>query len=282
MKRLLLTGSGGLIGRHIRDPAYELVRADVDLLEPGAAADLVARARPTHLLHLAWETEPGVFFASPQNVRWLESSLALLRAFAAAGGKRAVIAGSCAEYDWSTAPSRCSERSTPLAPATLYGACKHALHMAGGAFCVEAGVSFAWGRVFFLHGPGEDERRLVPSLARKLLARQPAPMTHGRQVRDFMHSSDVAAAFLALLGSEVEGPVNIASGEPRTLAELGTLIARCAGAPADLLRLGELQERTGEPAALVADVACLREQVGWRPRLSFEQGVADSVEGWRG
>ncbi len=281
MKRLLLTGSGGLIGRHIRDPAYELVRADVDLLQPGAAADLVARVRPTHLLHLAWETEPGVFYASPQNVRWLESSLALLRAFAAAGGERAVIAGSCAEYDWSAARGRCSERSTPLAPATLYGACKHALQVAGGAFCAEAGVSFAWGRVFFLHGPGEDERRLLPSLARKLLASQPAPMSHGRQVRDFLHSSDVAAAFLALLGSEVEGPVNIASGEPRTLAELGALIARCAGAPADLLRLGELQERAGEPAVLVADVACLREEVGWRPRLSFEQGVADSVEGWR-
>lgn len=280
MKRLLVTGSGGLIGRHMRPAAgFEVVRADVDLLEPGAAEGLVARTRPTHLLHLAWETEPGAFWSSPANVRWLECSLALLRSFAAAGGERAVLAGSCAEYDWAAA-GRCSEVSTPLAPATLYGACKHALGIAGGACCREAGVSFAWGRVFFLHGPGEDERRLLPSLARALLAGEPAPMSHGRQVRDFLHSSDVAAAFLALLESGVEGPVNIASGEPRSLAEFGEQVARCAER-ADLLRLGELPERSGEPGELVADVARLRDEVGWRPRLTFEQGIASSVAGWR-
>jgi len=257
-----------------------VARADADLLEPGAAEDLVARVRPTHLLHFAWETEPGAFWSSPRNVRWVESSLALLRAFAAAGGERAVLAGSCAEYDWSSAGLRCSELSTPLAPATLYGACKHALQLAGGAFCREVGVSFAWGRIFFLHGPGEDERRLLPSLARAMLAGRPAPMTHGRQVRDFLHSSDVAAAFVALLESGVEGAVNIASGEPRSLAEFGEQVARSAGRK-DLLRPGELPERAGEAAALVADVTRLHEEVGWQPRLTFEQGIADSVAGWR-
>ena len=55
---------------------------------------------PTHLLHLAWYAEPGLFWRSPENLRWVEASLRLLRAFAEHGGQRAVMAGSCAEYAW--------------------------------------------------------------------------------------------------------------------------------------------------------------------------------------
>ncbi|GAC1438827.1 MAG: NAD(P)-dependent oxidoreductase [Solirubrobacteraceae bacterium] len=280
MRRLLITGASGFVGRHLEPRGFtEVHRPRVDLLEPDAAARLVAELRPTHLLHLAWFAEPGAFWSSPENTRWVEASLRLLREFVAAGGERAVLAGSCAEYDWGVG-GRCHEERTPLAPATLYGASKHAVRLAGQALCAERGVSFAWGRVFFLHGPGEDPRRLLPSLARRMLAGEPAPMSHGRQVRDFLHVADVAGAFTALLDSRLEGALNIGSGEPHTLAELAALVARETGRP-ELLRVGALPAREGEPAELVADVGRLRGELGWRPSLSFAEGIADSVRSWR-
>ena len=57
--------------------------------------------RPEVLIHLAWYAEHGKYWTSPENVRWVEASLALLRGFAAAGGRRVVMAGTCAEYEWS-------------------------------------------------------------------------------------------------------------------------------------------------------------------------------------
>jgi nucleoside-diphosphate-sugar epimerase len=260
-----------------------------DLLDDRASAAAVREIAAERLLHFAWTTEHGRFWSAPENLDWVLATLRLLRSFADAGGRRAAIAGTCAEYDWSAAATAqpCLERgrgaraATPEAPATLYGTCKLATRLIAESFARGAGVSLAWGRVFLLYGPGEDERRLVPSVARALLRGEEAPASDGAQVRDFMHVDDVAAGFVALLRSEVEGPVNIASGEGVPIADVLALVARAAGRP-ELLRLGELPRRDGEPDRLLADVARLREEVGFRPRVGLEEGIAGTVESLRG
>ena len=298
MKRVLVTGAGGFVGRHALAPlaerGYEVHAVSrsrlgpeqsgvswhaADLLAPGAAERLCAQVRPTHLLHLAWYTEPGHYWRSPENLRWVEASLALLRAFGGEGGLRVVTAGTCAEYDWA-AGARCDERSTPVRPATLYGACKGALATIQRAYAAEAGLSQAWGRLFFLYGPDEHPTRLVASVASALLAGRPAECTSGEQRRDFLHAADAADAFAALLDGEVEGPVNIASGESVPVRHVISRIARLAGNP-DLVRLGARPTPAGEPAELGARVERLRDEAGWRPRRSLEDGLAEVVAWWR-
>jgi nucleoside-diphosphate-sugar epimerase len=204
MRRVLLTGATGFIGRHapaaLRARGFEVhavttgespavaAEGDVaawhraDLLDPAVARTLVEQVRPTHLLHLAWYAEHGLFWSSTENLRWTEASLRLLRAFGETGGERAVMAGTCAEYDWS-ASGRFVEGEAPLAPATLYGTCKHALRLVGEAWCEQNGVEFAWGRIFLVFGPGEHPERLVPAVAGAVLSGQPArlPLQRGRR-----------------------------------------------------------------------------------------------------
>lgn len=295
--RVLVTGAAGLIGRgcvaQLAARGWQVhavsrrPRADgdgvawhaADLLEPGAAARVVDEARPTHLVHLAWETAHGAFWTSPDNLRWVAASLDLARAFAEAGGRRAVVAGTCAEYRWGD-DAPLVEGSSPLEPATLYGASKHALHLVLQAYAAQAGVSLAWGRVFFLYGPGESPGRLVPSLALAMLDGRPAECSHGRQVRDFLHVDDAGRAFAALLAGDVEGPVNIASGRPASIAEVARLLGEATGRP-DLLRLGARPAPAGEPAVIAADVARLRDEVGWRPRQGLDQGLRATVDALR-
>jgi nucleoside-diphosphate-sugar epimerase len=279
VSRVLVTGATGFIGRHARAAleraGHDVVVMRVDLLHPRAAPVLVEAARATHLLHLAWYAVPGKFWSAPENAEWLEATVRLLRAFYDAGGQRAVAAGTCAEYDWE-GDGLLSERETPIRPATPYGRAKaEAFERAG-----ELGGELAWGRVFFLYGPGEHPDRLVSSVARRLLAGEEAPTTEGAQVRDFMHVADVAGAFAALLDSGVTGAVNIGSGEPVTVREVVEEIARAAGHP-ELLRAGALPQREGEPPQLVADVTRLRDDVGFRPRYDLRSGIADAVEWWR-
>lgn len=297
MKRVLLTGAGGFVGRRCvpellargyevhtvgrpaaptdEDPAG-LHHHAVDLLDAASVRALLTKVAPTHMLHLAWYTEHGKFWTAVENLAWVGASLSLFEAFAAAGGRRVVAAGTCVEY----APegdAPCQEFSTPLAPTTLYGACKHATRTALEAFARQEGMSHAWGRLFFPYGPGEPGARLVPSVARALLAGEPALCTHGRQVRDFIHVEDAAAAFVALLDSGVEGAVNVASGRPVTLAEVVGKVAASAGRP-DLVRLGARPAPAGEPHALYADARRLREEVGWSPRRGLDEGIAETVE----
>jgi len=286
VKRVLVTGGSGFIGRQalapLRERGYEVQAPrsrDADLLATATAARLVAELRPTHLLHLAWDARPGKYWTSTENLAWVEGSLRLLRAFAEAGGERAVLAGTCAEYEWTDAV-HCVEGETSLAPGTLYGAAKHGLHVTAERYAAQAGVSFAWGRIFFVFGPHEHPARLAASVCAALVRGEPAETGAGTQVRDFLYSGDLGDAFAALLDSPVQGAVNVASGEPRRIRDLVAALGEAAGRP-DLLRIGARPSNPSEPAELTAAVDRLRDEVGWRAPRTLEQRAADTIAWWR-
>jgi nucleoside-diphosphate-sugar epimerase len=251
----------------------------LDLADPGATAELLRKIAPERLLHLAWYVEHGRFWSAPENVVWVERSLVLLRAFQDAGGRRAVMLGTCAEYDWSGNPELLVESETSLRPASLYGVAKDALRRVAESFAETAEFELAWARLFFIYGPREQQGRLVPAVIRALLAAEPVATTRGEQVRDFMHVRDVAGALAALLLSPVTGAVNIASGSGTTVGELISEIASQVGAP-ELVRWGELPERPDDPHRLVGDGERLREEVGYRVRIGLAEGVADTLSWW--
>ena len=250
-----------------------------DLHDPLATEGLLERVAPTHLLHFAWYAEPGLYWRSAENLRWVEASLRLLRMFSERGGRRAVLAGSCAEYAWEPR-TVCVEGQTPCVPATLYGASKHALRLVAERYAEEVGLSLAWGRVFFVFGPHEDPSRLGGSVARALVRGEPALCSHGEQLRDFLYSADLADAFVALLRSMATGAVNVASGEPTGIRDLVQALADAAGRP-DLVELGALPASPTEPAELLADVTRLRDEIGWTPPASLRQRAADTISWWR-
>ncbi len=246
----------------------------------GHLEGLLEELRPEGLLHLAWYVEHGRFWEAPENVVWVERSLRLLRAFVDAGGRRAVMLGTCAEYDWTSADGPLRETEAPLTPATLYGIAKDALRRLAEAYAARQEVELAWGRLFFIYGPREPAGRLVPSVIRSLLDGAIAETTSGTQRRDFLHVDDVAGATAALLGSSVTGPVNIASGRAVAVSELVDLIATAVGRP-ELVRAGALPDRAFEPPLLVADAGRLTREVGYSPRWTLADGIADTVGWWR-
>ena len=127
--KVLLTGATGFLGRYVLNqlqqahipvipvgrvcpPGYSGDYLIADLLRLDEIAAMVSQAQATHLLHLAWFAEHGKYWDSVLNLRWTEATVRLVEAFSAAGGQRVVIAGTCAEYDWSY--GYCREEITPL------------------------------------------------------------------------------------------------------------------------------------------------------------------------
>jgi nucleoside-diphosphate-sugar epimerase len=230
-------------------------------------------------LHLAWIATPGVYWTSPENHRWVEASKRLLLTFARCGGQRAVIAGSCAEYDWSTG-GICREYDTPVHPRTVYGRCKLALARWAEFFARERDLRIAWARLFWMYGPREHPARLVSSVVRSLLTGAPAACSDGTQVRDFLHVEDVASALVALVRGNLAGPVNVGSGEPVAVREVVEQLVQACGRP-ELIRLGARETPANEPPLIAADVTRLRDELGWRPRFDLARGLVETVEWWK-
>jgi len=297
VSRVLVTGASGFIGRHSlpfllerghdvhavarhTPPAPPGVTGHAcDLLDEAAGRALIERIRPTHLLHFAWYAVPGKFWTAPENRTWLAASRQLVRSFAAAGGRRIVAAGTCAEYDWSHA--MLCEADTPLAPATDYGVCKDALRSSLAADAPALGLSWAWGRIFFLYGPHEAPGRLVSDVVAGLLAGRRVAVSAGLQERDFMHVADVARAFVDALDGDVVGPFNVASGEVvpvrRVVEQLGAATGR-----SELIDFGARPSPPNDPPRMAADVRRLRQEIGFVPRFELADGLRDTVAWWRG
>lgn len=277
-KRVLLTGATGLIGRHaarsLTDMGYEVVAVSRHgtglrghlLADPEAVA---GAAHADSMIHLAWHDGPDRMNA-PANLDWIGASLRLLSAFAAAGGKRAVMVGSCAEYDW-TGPGRMDE-ATPLRPASIYGASKAATGLAALAGGRALGLSFAWARPFFCYGPGEAEGRLFGDLIRGLRAGQPVECTDGLQRRDYLHVADLGRALAELLASPVEGAVNIGAGAAVPVRDMIAALAGAMG-KSDLVRLGVRPRRPDDPPLIEADITRLRNEVGFTPHFDIDSGI---------
>ena len=298
MRRVLVTGASGFIGRHALAPliargfeVHGVTRGNppastphdvhwhqADLLDPAGHWGLLVSVRPTHLLHLAWYAVPGLFWHARENDAWLAASTSLFDAAGEAGVERIVGAGSCAEYEWSDGV--CDEETTPIAPATPYGRAKAATSAALAARATRFPRGCAWGRVFFLYGPHEPPARLVASILRAVIRGEPAPVTEGRQRRDFLYVGDAGAAFAALTDSAAVGAMNVGSGEALAIRDVATRAAAAAGRP-DLLRIGAVAGPPDDPPAIVAVPGRLSRDVGWQPEVTLERGLAASVAFWR-
>ena len=300
MKKVLLTGASGFIGRHaIRgfleegyevhctsrteaiDPSLRELGAEwhaVDLLREDDLRRLLSELRPTDLLHLAWYAEPGAFWSAEANLDWVSASLQLLRQFADHGGKRATLAGSCVEYDWTFGTLH--ERTTPLGSGTLYGSCKNGLREIGESYCSMRGIDLAWGRVFFLYGKYEHPSRtgaLPDPAAPGGKGGGYAPM--GSRPR-FPNSEGCGRGLRALSFSGVNGEVNIGSGSAIRVRAIAKMIGKKIGRP-DLIKLGALPRRVNDPPLVVADNARLRDEVGWRAARDLDQGLDEVIAWWR-
>jgi len=297
MNRVLVTGATGFIGHHCLEPlklhGYEVhavtsrelpAMSDTvtwhrtDLLDRSQIKTLVEKIRPTHLVHSAWEVRPGKIYTSQDNFYWVQSSLELAEQFAHFGGKRLVVIGTCYEYDQRY--GLCSETLTPTTPNTIYGVTKNALRQMLEAFCAKNQLSMAWPRLFFLYGPHEHPKRLVPSVICALLEGKPAKCSHGRQLRDYIHVKEAADGIVNLLESDFEGPINLGAGTPVSIREIVQTIGRLIERP-DLIHLGALPARPGEDPLVMADIEKMTDALEWAPKLGLEEGLGQTIDWWK-
>lgn len=251
---------------------------EADLNDSASVAAQLTRCRPEACIHAAWYAEPGKYLVAPENLDSLRASLALLEELARAGCGHVVGVGTCFEYRMGSAPLK---EDSPIKPTTLYAAAKLAFSLVAGQRLAQLGIGMAWARLFYIYGPFEDFRRLVPAAIEALTDGRDFATTSGEQVRDYLHIADVASALCKLSRDRLVGAFNVSSGEPVTIAALMQTLGELLGRP-ELIRLGAFPNREWDPMYVCGDNRRLRTQARWSPRYTLREGLADTVEWWKG
>lgn len=186
----------------------------------------------------------------------------------------------CPECGEELAPGLVGE-DAPVDPRNVYATTKLAQeHLAAAWARVTDGQAVSL-RYHNVYGPGMPRNTPyagVASFFRSALARGEAPRVFedGRQRRDFVHVRDVAAANLAALeaGSPAGALVayNTGSGDPHTVGEMARALASAYGGPEPVVT-GEY--RLGDVRHITADSARLRDGLGWKPEVGFEDGMRE-------
>lgn len=270
-RKVLVTGATGFVGRQVVRALSEkgmqfrlVVRAakmvGAELLandcEIVTSEDLFAESSGwwaeqcegvDTVIHVAWYAEPGKYLQSSKNMDCLVGSLNLARGAVQAGVKRLISVGTCFEYDLSVGVLSVD---TPLKPVTPYAGAKAALYLGLEQWLQTNAVEFAWCRLFYLYGEGEDSRRLVPYLRSKLEKGESAELTSGKQIRDFLNVADAGRMIADVALSDQTGPVNICSGTPITVRQLAVQIADEYGRQ-DLLNFGTRPDNMVDPPCVV-------------------------------
>jgi nucleoside-diphosphate-sugar epimerase len=290
--RVLVTGAGGFIGSAVTanlladkhhviathrssqhlDRLGGVTAVAIDLSDAQRVASMLRETRPDALIHLAWYANPVDYLESRANLASLAMTNALVEATLAAGCRKVVMCGSCVEYD---VHDRLLVESDGVAPRSLYAACKLSAYQVANTMAKELGAELAWTRIFHIHGPDEDPRRLVPYVASQLRQGLPVELTDGTQIRDQLHVSDVASGLVTLLKPGASGIYNVCSGEPISLRQLLECVADFCGDRA-LLKFGAKPHRPNETEFLAGDSTRLR-SLGWSPRFGLRDGLRDAL-----
>lgn len=268
---ILITGVTGFVGRHVLDnflraelPVRAVVRpSSIGKLKSAEKVEIIESASlfaeqqdwwrealrgVDTIVHLAWYAEPGKYLTALENLDCLQGTITLAKAAIDAGVRRFVGVGTCFEYDL-TSDAALSVQ-TPLRPLTPYAAAKASAYMSLSQVLPRHGVEFAWCRLFYLYGEGEDERRFVPYLRKSLSEGKRADLTSGNQVRDFMDVRDAGRRIFEISRGNATGAFNVCSGVPVTIRALAEKIAAEYGRP-DLLNFGARPDNLVDPPYVV-------------------------------
>lgn len=295
--KILLTGGTGFLGAHlVRRLARENVRVGllarpggnrwrVEPLPPNAEileGDLqnlpVARIKtfaPDALVHAAWH---GVTNQHRNDVAQIAQNVnptVSLQQLAQELGARVFIGlGSQAEYG----PLNKKISETDLTePSTLYGASKLAACHLTRQLCAQAGMRWAWLRVFSTYGPMEDPSWMIPYLIRTLLSGAAPKLTACEQKWDYLYGPDAADAIWSVLqSSAAQGVFNLGSGQAEPLLKVVETLRDAIDTKLPL-GIGQVSYRPDQVMHLEADISRLNRATGWKPGTTLADGMRETV-----
>ncbi|KWT63847.1 dTDP-glucose 4,6-dehydratase [Streptomyces albus subsp. albus] len=272
-----LTYAGNRDNLPAAHPRLEFVRGD--LCDPGLLLDLL----PGHDAVVHFAAESHVDRSIVSGAEFIRTNVGgtqtLLDACLAAGVERVVhvstdeVYGSIEQGAW--------VETHPLLPNSPYAASKAASDLVARAYWRTHGLDLSITRCSNNYGPYQHPEKLIPLFVTNLLEGVPVPLYgDGHHVREWLHVDDHCRALQLVLTQGVAGEIyNVGGGNAQTNRGMTEQLLRLCGADTSMVRW--VADRKGHDARYALDETKIREELGYAPRVPFDQGLAETVAWYR-
>ncbi|HLU41567.1 MAG TPA: UDP-glucuronic acid decarboxylase family protein [Microthrixaceae bacterium] len=166
----------------------------------------------------------------------------------------------------------------PIGPRGVYDEAKRFAEAMTMAYHRVHGLDVRIARIFNTYGPRlrADDGRAVSNFLRQALLGEPLTVYgDGSQTRSFCYVDDEVRGFLALLDSDVIGPVNIGNPAEYTVRELAEMVLEVTGSTSEIVHE---PLPVDDPAVRRPDIALARTALGWEPTVSLREGLSRTAE----
>jgi nucleoside-diphosphate-sugar epimerase len=260
-------GSGDL-GR-LGDARGKVTVKEVDLRDHAAVQNAVKEVAPDIIIHLAAyyavEHRPDEVPAMVgTNVQGLAN---LLEAARATGPRLFINTSSCFVYEQTGRPLG---EDGPVKPSNLYAMTKRFGEELCSFYSSENGLGISTFRIFSPYGPGDHDRRLIPSVIKSCLQGEAPRVSSGRQIWDFVYIDDIVDAYVRALEYSPRGHeiLNIGSGKSVPVRDIVMRIRKLMGPGPEPL-WGAIPHRKNEIWSMTADISRARQLLQWEPQTEI-------------
>jgi dolichol-phosphate mannosyltransferase len=253
----------------------DLRRIDGDIAHATDVDRAFVVARPDWIFHLAahgaYSFQTDVVAMTQSNVVGMAT---ILEAAERHGCTVLINTGTSSEYgDRHHAP----REDEPPRPNSDYAATKAAATW----LCIRArqrGVPVTTLRLYSAYGPYEEERRLVPTLLRAVLAGTWPPLADPNVVRDYVYIEDVLDAYIAAASAPLQSPIyNVASGIQTSLSDLVAKVGAIFPITAEPA-WGGYAKRAWDTQVWVGDPTLIRSELGWQATTPVTEGMIRTAD----
>lgn len=222
-------------------------------------------------IHLSWEKTFGASRDDAEvQTRNIQYTLDACQLASRCGCQVFVGAGSQAEYGVQSVDLT---PDLPVKPESGYGIAKYAAGKLSAMLCKSLGIRHCWARILSVYGPHDGENTLISYVIRELQAGRSPELTRCEQLWDYLYADDAGEALLAIAEKGIDGKAYpLGSGRGRKLSDYIEVIRQTVN-PAIAVRYGAKDYYPHQPMHLVADIQELTADVGWTPRVTFEDGI---------